>query len=317
MIEAESLASSNKGSKATRFQFSLWHVLVVIMALCALLAAIVQMDRQFVSELIGTLAFTFCALIGFGRKNLILGCAGVIGLTWCLLVSYLPGLLHYDHGPAYRRVECINNLKHITLALQNYHDAHGTFPPAYFADKNGRPMHSWRVLILPFMDEGKLYDQYDFNEPWDGPNNSKLAAKIPRVFQCPSNYGREQSQMTSYVVVVGPETAWPGEKATKLADMTDGSSNTILVVEVADSGIHWMEPRDFHVLQMSTAVNATSGQGISSKHPGIAHVSLADGSTRSVSQDWSPQTLKALLTINGGETIDWDAGDATVVVKNK
>jgi prepilin-type processing-associated H-X9-DG protein len=112
--------------------------------------------------------------------------------------------------------------------------------------------------------------------------------------------------MTSYVAVVGPDTAWPGARSTKLGDITDGTSNTLLVVEVADSGIHWMEPRDLHVLQMAPTVNPQAGQGISSRHPGGAQASLADGSVRYLSEELSEEKLRALLTIAGGEPLGAD-----------
>ena len=80
---------------------------------------------------------------------------------------------------------CANNMKRIALALRNYHTAYGCFPPAYVADKNGRPMHSWRVLILPFLKEDPLYKQYKFSEPWDGPNNKKLIAVRVMFYTCP------------------------------------------------------------------------------------------------------------------------------------
>ena len=76
-------------------------------------------------------------------------------------------------------MQCSNSLKNISLALQNYHDTYRTFPAAYVPDKDGEPMHSWRVLILPYIEERNLYDKYDFTEPWDGPNNSKLLADMP------------------------------------------------------------------------------------------------------------------------------------------
>ena len=81
-----------------------------------------------------------------------------------------------------RRAQCRNNLKQIVLALQSYHQANGCFPPAYIADKNGKPMHSWRVLILPYLDRNALYKAYNFSEPWDGPNNKKLLALASRVY---------------------------------------------------------------------------------------------------------------------------------------
>lgn len=313
---ANTPANTNDQTKATPFQFGMRHMLLAILALCVWLAFVAHMGSD--GGVIGAYVLIFAGsviaiAIGVSRQAKMTSSIGYFGLTCCVLViCLLPS--GGSRAPSLR-TECISKVKQITLALQNYHDIYGTFAPAYIADENGRPMHSWRVLILPFLEQGKLYDQYDFNEPWDGPNNSKLAAEIPRVFQCTSNYARGQSLMTSYVAIVGPESAWPGEKTTTLGDIKDGTSNTILVVEVADSGIHWMEPRDFHVLQMNASINATAGQGISSKHAGGAHVGLADGTTRFVSPDWTPHTLKALFTISGGETIDWNSADVPVFVK--
>src|SRR5262249_42952585 len=84
-----------------------------------------------------------------------------------------------EPGTVARRSQCKNNLKQIGLAMFNYHDAYGCFPPAYIADADGRPMHSWRVLLLPFLDEAARYRKYRFDEPWDGPNNSELATSVP------------------------------------------------------------------------------------------------------------------------------------------
>ena len=143
---------------------------------------------------------------------------------------------------------CQNNLKQIALALLNYHQANGCFPPAYIADKNGKPMHSWRVLILPYMEMNALYNAYDFTEPWDGPKNKKLLATALQGYVCPSdpNAYAPGATQTSYVAVVGRNAAWAGEKSRKLGpvDFPGGASNTIMVVEVANSGIPWMEPRD-------------------------------------------------------------------------
>src|SRR5262245_52749889 len=90
---------------------------------------------------------------------------------------------------AARRMQCSNHLKEIGLALQNYHDVYQSFPPAYVANGEGRPMHSWRVLILPYLGHKALYDQYHFDEPWDGPNNSQLHKEKVSVFCCPSRPG--------------------------------------------------------------------------------------------------------------------------------
>lgn len=69
------------------------------------------------------------------------------------------------------------------MAVANYRSTFGGYPPAYIADCDGRPMHSWRVLILPFLEQQNLYAAYHFDEPWDGPNNRKLAGRIGQVFR--------------------------------------------------------------------------------------------------------------------------------------
>ena len=86
---------------------------------------------------------------------------------------------------AARRMQCTNNLKQIALAMHNYHDVHGSFPAAYIADENGRPMHSWRVALLPYLERSDLYNQYNFNEPWDSPGNLKVAEQLPQTYRCP------------------------------------------------------------------------------------------------------------------------------------
>ena len=132
---------------------------------------------------------------------------------------------------AARRCACTNNIRQIALALLNYRQANGCFPPAYIVDKNGRPAHSWRVLILPYLEGQTLYQQYNFNEPWDGPNNKKLlAGRPPMCFVCPSdgNIRISGTACTSYAAVVGADAAWPGKTSGK---PTGDPSQTILLVE--------------------------------------------------------------------------------------
>jgi len=150
-----------------------------------------------------------------------------------------------------RRMKCTNNLKQISLALYNYGKANGCYPPAYAADKNGRPMHSWRVLILPYA-EGydSLYKQYNFNEPWDGPNNKKLLASCPSFYVCPHNLGTSQGSCTSYVAVVGADAAWAGPRPRKINHMP--MSSTVMLIEVIDAGIPWTQPKDLLLNDLST-----------------------------------------------------------------
>ena len=207
-------------------------------------------------------------------------------------------------GPPSRRSQCSNNLRQIALALQNYHDIRGSFPPALVADASGKPLYSWRVLILPFLERNDLYQAFNLNEPWDGPNNRKLHGQVLSVYSCPASHDTQSRGETNYVAVLGPHTMWPGTKANRLSDVTDDPVNTLLLVEVHHSGIHWMEPRDLHVTQMPPSVNAPRGMGISSLHRECAMAAFADGHTRALPGDLPPATLRALLTIAGGEKVE-------------
>jgi hypothetical protein len=185
------------------------------------------------------------------------------------------------------------------LAVANYHEAFGSFPPAYVADRDGRPMHSWRVLVLPFLEQRAAYDAYNFAEPWDGPNNRKLADKIGRIY-LRSGLESDQARATSFVAVVGPETAWPGAEPLRDRDLGDGTHGTLMVVEVPDGKFFWMEPRDLRFDRMSFRINDGSGRGPGSRLGG-ARVVSADGTVRTLPDGFDPRTLRAMLTANGGE----------------
>jgi hypothetical protein len=183
------------------------------------------------------------------------------------VAAALPAWRFVRHVSA-KRASCISNLKQIVLAMHAYHQDFGSFPPAYVADADGRPMHSWRVLILPYLEELPLYKDYRFDEPWDGPNNRLLHASEVRPYACPVDHNPNgQPGMTSYVLVTGPGTVFNADQTMRLADVSDGTGQTLLVVEVHNSGIHWMEPRDLALSQMATTINSKRGQGISSRHP--------------------------------------------------
>lgn len=213
-------------------------------------------------------------------------------MIWVAVFSLVCGLLAslriaVEHArEAARFATCQCPLGQIHVALSNYHNVYGCYPPAYVCDKKGKPMHSWRVLLLPFLEGQAVYSQYDFSEPWDGPNNGRLAASLPpwirSLYQCPSA-GLEGTPLTSYVAVVGPSTLWPGEECTKCTGNTGPGLDKIAVVEIANSDIHWMEPRDLTIEQATAGIEPKSGLGISSHHPkGVNYIS----------PNWPPRTLE-------------------------
>jgi prepilin-type processing-associated H-X9-DG protein len=208
--------------------------------------------------------------------------------------------------------------------LQNYHTAIGCFPPAYIADKNGKPMHSWRVLILPYLEQSPLYNTYNFAEPWDGPNNKKLLSTCVMDYICPSETNTRANE-TSYVAVVGPNAAWPGEKSRKLGsvDFPGGAKNTIIVVEVANSGIPWMEPRDLSLDALegagakSPALTLLSNHGpqedffFKYDHGCGANVVMADGSVHYLPPgSLSAEHLRKILQVGGYREEENQSGDA-------
>jgi hypothetical protein len=204
---------------------------------------------------------------------------------------------------AARRSMCLNNVKQIGLAMHQYADVYKTFPPAYTVDAAGKPLHSWRVLILPFVEQRALYDQIRLDEPWDSEHNRQFAAIMPSVYACQSNAASPNSTTTDYAVANGPGAIFDGDKLCRLSDVSDGLSNTLLVVEASGAGIPWMEPRDLDFSQMQFAIGGGANE-ISSHHPeGAANVGLADGSARSLAPGTSPFVVRALITRNGGEVI--------------
>jgi Protein of unknown function (DUF1559) len=168
-----------------------------------------------------------------------------------LIISATAGVTRFVILPMRKSAQesvCQANLRTISLALQNYHTTYGSFPPAYTTDAAGRPMHSWRVLILPFAGETALHKVYRCDEPWNGPNNSRLADNMPPFYRCPAH---ARDGCSSYAVVVGPETAFPAPATVSLAQITDGP--TVLVCEVEEGRFPWLEPRDLALAAPSTA----------------------------------------------------------------
>jgi prepilin-type processing-associated H-X9-DG protein len=203
---------------------------------------------------------------------------------------------------------CVTTLQRIGLAMHNYHDVYNCFPPAYIPDQSGKPMHSWRVLLLPYMGQDALYKRYNLDEPWDSPNNLALASMISAVYTCPDDWQSNPTQtgyvsQTSYVMIVGPGTISDGPTATKLADIRDGATRTIMVVEVTNSGIQWMEPRDLKAEEISFGINDGTPNGIRTQHPEGANVLFCDGSVRTLPQSTDPTRIKAMTTVSGGEVV--------------
>ena len=171
-----------------------------------------------------------------------------------------------------------------------YAESNGHYPPAYQLGPDGHPWHSWRVLILPYINGEELFKQYRFDEPWNGPNNRTLADHMPKTL---AYTGAERGTTTNYLAVVGKETMWPGAESRKRADIKDGLGDTILIVENNGLGVHWMEPRDLLFDTMPLEIDHPYGISSWYKFPAVV---TADDSVRRISKDMSPDALRAALT---------------------
>jgi hypothetical protein len=202
---------------------------------------------------------------------------------------------------AARNAQCVNNLKRHRLALGCYEATYGCLPAASTAGRDGEPVYSWRVASLGIWTMDEPGDRYEFSVTWDDPRNAPLGTRgTSRYhFSCPSGDGH-RANLTDYVAVVGPHTAWPEGRGLKFSEITDDPASTILLIEVAGSGIHWMKPTDI-------TLDDLLARGPSSSHPAHFTVLLASGSVRRLRKDIDRATLKALLTIDGGEAIDPDS----------
>ncbi len=203
---------------------------------------------------------------------------------------------------AARRSQCANNLKQIGLAMHNYHDVYGTFPPGYSKGPDGKPLLSWRVHILPYLEQKALYDEFHKDEPWDSEHNKTLIARMAAVYICPSgSRSLAKEGRTSYLTPRGPGTVFPGAEAIKLQDVEDGTSNTIFVVDANDAAaVTWTKPEDWDV-----AVELKP-QSLFGHHPKGTNVEFADGSLQFLKETIKPKDLHDLTTRNGGEIIHWE-----------
>lgn len=216
------------------------------------------------------------------------------------LILMLPMILTAQEEA--RRQVSSNNLKQIALAIHNYHSTFKQLPRAYYLTDNGDRTLSWRVAITPFMNSSPIFDRYHGEEAWDSPANMDLASAMPRSFHGPWNQDK-QSRETGYLVITGPGTLFEDGQDNRFEDCTDGLSNTILTVEVKNSGIHWTEPRDLDIRKMIMQINSSNDNGVSAPWKKGAQVGMADGSVKFLPRDLLDSTLRAMITRNGREQV--------------
>jgi uncharacterized protein DUF1559 len=187
------------------------------------------------------------------------------------------------------------------VALANYHDRHGYFPPAVTTDGQGKVMHGWGVYLLPFLDETGLYLAYNFAHAYDAAENSTVARTILPQFQCPGAQGIQAQ--THYRMVVCPGSAMGKDRWPQMKDITDARGQTIVVMEMGGAPVPWTSPRA--IVDPTRGINAKGAgpSGYGSEHEGGCLVLMADGTTLFLSDQTRPDVLRALATASGGEKL--------------
>ena len=207
---------------------------------------------------------------------------------------------------AAERARQLNNLRQIALAMIHHETRYGDFPPVAKRGTDGKPLLSWRVLILPYLDRQDLYQKFHLDEPWDSPHNLALLDRMPDVYRSPGTIGTGETSMLLFVGR-GAAFASPHDRAggpLRSADITDGLTNTIMVVEAGpDKAVPWTKPEDLPFQR----TNPPAALGMV-RQSGFLAV-LFDGSVRVLPADIERAHLRALITPNGREPIDWAALD--------
>jgi Protein of unknown function (DUF1559) len=197
------------------------------------------------------------------------------------------------------RMQSSNNLRQIGIAMLNYEGAYGNLPAAYSVDKAGKPLLSWRVHILPFIEQDALYKEFHLDEPWDSAHNKKLIEKMPKIYLSPASAAGPG--MTTYLTVRGKDTAFPGDKGVKLSEIPDGTSNTIAVVETSDKkAVIWTKPDDFELNEKNPM------EGLLGHWPAGFLAAFCDGSVRLISRSVDPKALKNAFIRNDGNPLPPD-----------
>jgi hypothetical protein len=244
-------------------------------------------------------------IIAEGRSTLPLGPFGGAGIASSPAVASiavgmtLPGV--QAAREAARRTQGMNNLQQFALAMLNYESTHNALPPAAICDKEGKPLLSWRVAILPYLDQEELYDEFHLDEPWDSEHNKKLLERMPKIYASPGDDAAKPGT-TRYLVPTGEGTVFPKpDEQTSLDGVSgsDGCATTLLIVEAeAAKAVPWTKPEDLAVDPKQPHA------GLKNARPTGFLAVFVDGHVQIIPGDVAADVLNAMFTRDGGEQVE-------------
>lgn len=171
-----------------------------------------------------------------------LGWLAVAAVAGLVMVALGLPMMRPGAQEAARRTVCRMNLRAIAQAMLVYEQQHGTLPPACTRDADGRPLHSWRTLLLPYLEERELYDSIDLTKPWDDPANAAARERMPSVYRCPSSTAPDGH--TTYMVVVSPDGCFRVDGSVSVAEVRQPSKTLLLAEFPSRWAMPWMAPED-------------------------------------------------------------------------
>ncbi len=201
-------------------------------------------------------------------------------------------------------IACMSNLKRIALALNAYAKDHGTYPTPVVTDSAGKPLYSWRVLLLPYLNETSVYASFNLKEAWDSPNNALLIPQCPSVYISPGSPAN--ASQSSYVLLTGQGTIFPPTGPLKPSQVTDGAGKTLLVVETNNTLSEWTKPFDLDATTLSGRIGGTGTNKIGGTHFEGATGVFADGQPAWLPADLPSVILNSIISPNGNEAIPVD-----------
>jgi prepilin-type processing-associated H-X9-DG protein len=233
------------------------------------------------------------------ERLIVMAIIAVVIPIMTVLVTFLFAAVEGFGRTAYR-AQCTNNFKQISLAILNYEDAYHALPPAYTVDAGGRPLHSWRTLILPYLEQQDLYATIDLSKPWNDPANARALATPIDTYRCPLS--RAPANSTSYLATVADNGCLLPTRPRALADIKDNHYSTLMLIEASDEkSPPWMAPTDAD----EDLVLRLGSPKANFHHPGGMNAGFVDGSAHSLKANTKPDVLRALFSISGGEITEF------------
>jgi hypothetical protein len=189
----------------------------------------------------------------------------------------------------------VNNLKQIALAIHNYEHEYNCLPPAHIVDASGNPFHSWRTLILPYLEQAELYKSIDLSKPWRDPANATALNTYVSVFHCPASEARQNT--TTYLAIAAPDCCFLSSKSRSLAKITDAHDLTLMVIEAGvDNAVPWMAPVD-----ADEPLFMSLGPAAKMHHPGGMDACFVSGQVTFLKATTPAPVRRALISISGND----------------